>query len=162
MTPAAPSGWVPITLPPFPGFVRTFTLAVVLTRLPNAITEATDGAGVDLVFDGVGRDTFAGSLASVAPFGRLVTFGHSSGAPDPIALEQPFYGDNKSIIGYSTGGNRRWRPESLRAPAAAVIKLMAQGRWKPLISARYPLAQAGIAHQVVEDRDSVGKVLLIP
>ena len=126
------------------------------------VKAATDGAGVDIVLDSVGKDTFVGSLASLATFGRLVTFGHSSGAPEPIALEQPFYGDNKAIIGYSTGGNRRWRPEALRGPGTAVIKLLAQGRWKPLISARYPLAQAAIAHQVVEDRESVGKVLLIP
>lgn len=126
------------------------------------VMAATGGAGVDVVFDSVGKDTFAGSLASLAPYGRLVTFGQSSGAPEPIVLGQQFYGDNKAIIGYSTGGNRRWRPEALRAPAAAVIKLMAQGRWKPLISARYPLEQAAIAHQVVEDRESVGKILLIP
>lgn len=126
------------------------------------VQELTGRTGVDIVFDSVGRDTFEGSLASLAPFGRLVLFGQSSGPPPAIALDQAFYGDNKSIVGYSTGGNRRWRPEALRPSATAVIKLMAQRRWSPLISARYPLEQAALAHQAVEDRESVGKVLLIP
>ena len=66
------------------------------------------------------------------------------------------------MVGYSTGGHRRSRPEVLRPPGLAAFKLLAAGRWKPLIGARFPLAQAAVAQRMIEDRESVGKVLLIP
>ncbi len=125
------------------------------------VKEITGGAGVDVVLDGVGKDTAETSVAVLAPYGRLVVFGMASGAPAPIAFG-PLYGDNKTVVGYSTGGHRRSRPDVLRPPGIAAFKLLAAGRWKPLIGARYSLAQAAIAHRMIEDRESVGKVLLIP
>ena len=83
----------------------------------------------------------------------------SSGAPTPVSFGQ-LYGDNKAIVGYSTGGRRRTRPESLRPAGLGVLKLLAAGRWKPVIGATYPLEEAGDAQRLVEDRGSVGKVLL--
>ena len=125
----------------------------------DRVRELTNGAGVDVVLDGVGADTFESSVQSLAPFGRLVAFGQSSGAPTPVSFGQ-LYGDNKAIVGYSTGGRRRTRPESLRPAGLAVLKLLAAGRWKPVIGATYPLEEAGDAQRLVEDRGSVGKVLL--
>lgn len=125
------------------------------------VRAATGGAGVDVVLDGVGAATTAMSMAALAPFGRLVLAGQSSGPPAPIAFG-PVYGENKSVIGYSTGGYRRTRPEALRAPGLAALTLLARGRWRPLIGARYPLAEAAAAHRLVEERESVGKVLLLP
>jgi NADPH2:quinone reductase len=130
-------------------------------EVPRRVRDLTGGAGADVILDGVGADTFEASLASLAPFGRLVAFGQSSGPPPPVAFG-PLYGENKAILGYSTGGHRRLRPEALRAPGLAVLKLLAQGRWKPLICARFPLDQAADAQRLVEDRGSVGKVVLLP
>lgn len=130
-------------------------------NIAERVREATGGAGADVVLDSVGADTFEASLASLAPFGRLVCFGQSSGPPPAVAFG-PLYGENKTIVGYSTGGHRRLRPEALRAPGQAALKLMAQGRWKPVIGGRYPLAQAALAQQVIEDRESIGKIVLIP
>lgn len=121
----------------------------------------TGGVGVDVVLDGVGADTFEASIASLAPWGRLVCYGMASGPPPPVAFGS-LYGDNRSIVGYSNGGHRRRRPESLRPAGLAALKLLAQGRWKPVIGARLPLAQAAEAHRMIEDRESIGKVLLIP
>lgn len=129
--------------------------------VPERVRALTEGRGADLVLDAVGADTFEVSLESLAPFGRLVVYGQSSGPP-PSMAPGPLYGDNKSIIGYSTGGHRRLRPEALRAPGLAALKLLAQGRWRPLIGARYPLARAAEAHRLIEDRESIGKVLLLP
>jgi len=119
----------------------------------------TGGEGVDVVLDGVGASTFEASVSSLAPYGRVVAYGQASGAPPPVAFG-PIYGDNKSVIGYSSGGNRRLRPEIMRPPGIAVMKLLTRGRWKPLIGARFPLAQAAEAHRLIEDRESIGKVLL--
>ena len=129
--------------------------------VPERVREITNGAGADVVLDGVGADTFEGSIAALAPYGRLVAFGQSSGPPPGVFFGQ-LYGDNKSVIGYSTGGHRRTRPEALRQPGNAALKLLIQGRWKPVIGARFPLAQAAMAHRMIEDRESTGKVLLIP
>jgi NADPH:quinone reductase len=125
------------------------------------VREVTGGAGADVVLDGVGADTFESSLASLALFGRLVVFGQSSGAPPAVGFG-PLYGENKTIVGYSTGGQRRSRPEALRAPGIAALKLMVQGRWSPLISAQLDLEEASEAHRLVESRQSTGKVVLAP
>lgn len=130
-------------------------------NVAERVRAVTGGVGADVVLDSVGADTFEGSLASLAEFGRLVCFGQSSGPPPAVGFG-PLYGQNKSIIGYSTGGHRRLRPEALRPPGQAALKLLAQGRWKAVIGARYPLEQAALAQQVIEDRESVGKILLIP
>lgn len=122
---------------------------------------AATGSGADVVLDGVGAATFEASLASLAPFGRLVMFGMASGPPPPVGFG-PLYGDNKTIVGYSTGGHRRTRPEALRAPGLAVLKLLVQGRWKPVVGASFPLAQAAVAHWMVEEQESTGKVILFP
>ena len=125
------------------------------------VLELTNGVGADVILDGVGKDSFESSVAALAPFGRLVAYGQASGPPPPVSFGT-IYGENKSIIGYSNGGFRRRRPEMLRPVGLAVLKLLAQGRWKPVIGARFPLAQASEAHRLVESRGSTGKVLLLP
>jgi len=125
------------------------------------VREFTNGAGCDVILDGVGKDSFDSSVASLAPFGRLVAFGQASGPPPAVGFGT-LYGENKSIIGYSNGGYRRRRPDELRPVGIAALKLLAQGRWTPLIGARFPLAQASKGHELVESRASTGKVLLIP
>ncbi len=125
------------------------------------VMELTNGVGADVILDGVGKDSFDSSIASLAPFGRLVAYGQASGPPTPASFGA-LYGENKSIIGYSSGGFRRRRPEMLRAPGLAAMKLLAQGRWKPVIGARFPLSKASEAHRLIEDRESIGKVLLLP
>ncbi len=125
------------------------------------VRELTNGAGADVVLDGVGADTFESSVKSLALYGRLVAFGQSSGPPTPVGFGG-LYGENKAIIGYSTGGRRRSRPETLRPAGLAALRLLQAGRWRPVIGARYPLEQAGEGQRLVEDRNSVGKVVLVP
>ncbi|MEA2640164.1 MAG: NADPH:quinone reductase [Chloroflexota bacterium] len=129
-------------------------------NIVDRVKALTGGTGADIVLDGVGAATSEASVACLAPFGRVVAFGQASGPPVPVAFG-PIYRDNKSVIGYSSGGIRGTRPELMRQPGLAVMKLLAQGRWKPLIGARYPLAQAAEAQRLVEDRESIGKVLLL-
>jgi NADPH2:quinone reductase len=127
--------------------------------VPDRVMATTDGAGADVILDAVGKDTFEGSLASLALHGRLVIYGQSSGPP-PAFEFGPLFPQNKSVIGYSTGGHRRSRPEVLRPAGLAVLKLLAAGRWKPVIDRALPLAQAGDAQHLVESRATMGKVIL--
>lgn len=128
-------------------------------NVAERVMDLTDGAGADLILDAVGADTFEGSLASLALYGRLVVYGQSSGPPPPVAFG-PLFSQNKSVLGYSTGGHRRTRPEVLRPAGEAVLKLLIAGRWKPVIDRKLPLHQAGDAQHLVESRATVGKVVL--
>lgn len=128
-------------------------------NVAEGVLALTDGAGADVILDAVGKDTFEASLASLALYGRLVIYGQSSGAP-PAFEFGPLFAQNKAVIGYSTGGHRRTRPEVLRPAGLAVMKLLAAGRWEPVIDRTLPLARAGDAQQLVESRATVGKVIL--
>jgi NADPH:quinone reductase len=128
--------------------------------VPERVRGLTNGRGVNLVLDSVGKDTFASSLGSLALHGRLVVYGQASGPPPPVEFGS-IYGENKTIVGYSTGGFRRSRPEALRAPGLAALELLKTGRWRPIIGASYQLDEAEEAQRHVESRASVGKVLLL-
>ncbi|HLF77973.1 MAG TPA: quinone oxidoreductase [Dehalococcoidia bacterium] len=128
--------------------------------VPARVREITDGKGVNLVLDSVGKDTFLGSIASLGTHGRLVCYGQASGPPPAIEFGS-IYGENKTIVGYSTGGFRRTRPEALRAPGLAALELLNAGRWKPVIGASYSLDAAAEAQTHVESRASTGKVILL-
>jgi NADPH2:quinone reductase len=127
----------------------------------DRVRKITGGKGVNLVLDSVGADTFASSLGSLALHGRMVVYGQASGPPPPVEFGR-IYGENKTIVGYSTGGFRRSRPEALRPAGEAALALLNAGRWHPVIGAHYSLEQAGEAQHFVESRASTGKVILRP
>ena len=119
------------------------------------------GQGMDLVLDSVGARTLQESVASLAPFGRVVVFGQSSGAAPPIAFERLFP-LGQSILGYSGGLERRLRPAAARAVGRRVLDMLVDGRLRIRLGARFPLSQAAEAHRLLESRVSVGKIVLIP
>jgi NADPH2:quinone reductase len=123
--------------------------------------EATDGRGVDVVYDSVGRDTFEGSLAALRPRGLLVLFGQSSGAVPPFDLARlsalgSLFVTRPSLAHYTA------TREELELRAGAVLGSLAAGRLRVRIGARFPLAEAGAAHEALEGRRTTGKVLLVP
>jgi len=125
------------------------------------VRELTGGAGVRVVYDSVGKTTFEGSLASLAPRGLLALFGASSGAVPPFDLIQ-----------LSTRGSlyitRPGLPyyiatrEELVQRSSDVLGWVADGSLKLRIEHSYPLADAAQAHRDLEARKTTGKVLLIP
>lgn len=119
----------------------------------------TQDKGVDVVLDTIGGPILEQSLAALAPFGKLVTFGHSTGT-DGTILSRPLHRNNLSIIGYSSGGFRKHHPARLRPTAQTVIARWADGTLRTHIGQVFPLAQAAAAHQLFEDRKNAGKVLL--
>lgn len=125
------------------------------------VRELTDGTGADVVYDGVGKDTFEGSLASLRTRGTLVLFGGASGQVPPFDLQRLnaagslFVTRPKLADHLLTAEERRWRSEEL---FAAVL----DGSLKMRVGASYPLAEAGQAHSDLESRRTTGKLLLIP
>jgi NADPH2:quinone reductase len=126
-----------------------------------AARAATGGRGVDVVYDGVGRDTFDGSLASLRPRGLLVLFGQASGPVPAFDLQRLNAGGSLVVTRPSLAHFVGTRAE-LEERAGAVLGAIAAGRLSVRIGARFPLARAADAHRALEGRATTGKVLLIP
>jgi NADPH2:quinone reductase len=125
------------------------------------VRELTNGKGVDVVYDGVGRNTFDGSLSSLRVRGMLALFGAASGPVPPVDPQRLNAGGSLFLTRPTMGhylrdeAERRWRSDEIFAAAA-------NGSLKVRIGARYPLSQAGQAHRDLEGRKTTGKVLLVP
>lgn len=126
-----------------------------------AARDATGGRGVDVVYDGVGRSTFDGSLASMRPRGLLALFGASSGPVPPFDLQRLNAGGSLVVTRPSLAHFVATREELLMR-AGAVLGAVAAGTLKVRIGARFALADAADAHRALEGRATTGKVLLIP
>jgi NADPH2:quinone reductase len=123
--------------------------------------EATGGRGVDVVYDGVGRDTFDGSLASLRPRGLLAIFGQASGPVPPFDLQRLNAGGSLLVTRPSLAHFVATR-EELTMRAGAVLGAVADGSLHVRIGARFPLARAADAHRALEARETTGKLLLLP
>jgi NADPH2:quinone reductase len=131
------------------------------TDFVAAARAATGGRGVDVVYDGVGRATFDGSLASLRPRGLLALFGQASGPVPPFDLQRLNAGGSLLVTRPSLAHFVATRAE-LEERAGAVLGAIASGRLSIRIGARFPLADAAEAHRALEARETTGKLLLIP
>lgn len=137
---------------------------VILYRdddVPSAVRDLTDGKGVDVVFDGVGRDTWAGSLASLARRGLLVSYGNASGPVDGVNLgilakHGSLFVTRPTLFDYYA------TRDEIVAGAGRVLDLIADGTLVVDIGARFPLAEAGAAHRAMEGRGTTGSTILLP
>ena len=125
------------------------------------VREITDGKGVPVVYDSVGKDTFMKSLDCLAPFGMMVSYGNASGPPDPIAPRElmvrgSLYLTRPMLDHYARD------PNDLRTAAAALFDVMAKGAVRPMMDFEYALADAARAHADLEARKTTGSVILIP
>src|SRR5204863_3805021 len=121
----------------------------------------TEGQGVHVVYDGVGKATFDKDLNVLRPRGYLVLFGGASGAVPPfdlIKLSQK----GSLFITRPTLGHYTATREELEWRAGDVLQMIASGQLKLQIHRRYPLAEAQQAHRDLEGRKTTGKLLLVP
>ena len=128
---------------------------------PDAARRVGDGRGVHAVYDGVGRATFDGSLASLRPRGMLALFGAASGQVPPLDPQRLAQGGSLFLTRPSLMAYTATRDELLRR-AGDVLGWVADGRLDVRIGARYPLAEARRAHEDLEGRRTTGKLLLHP
>ena len=128
---------------------------------PTEVKQITDGAGVAVVYDGVGKSTAIGSLNSLQRRGMLALFGNASGAPEPI----------EPLLLNSLGSLYLTRPSlfdyiatraELEQRSGEVFDWIAAGKLGLRIEFDYPLAEARTAHDMLEGRRTTGKVLLNP
>jgi len=136
---------------------------IVYTRedFPTRVQEITEGKGVPVVYDSVGRATFEGSLDCLATRGTLVSFGNASGPPPPfeaglLGQKGSLYLTRPSLFHYV--GTRAELVES----ANAVFDVVRGGAVQVEIGQRWPLADASAAHTALESRATVGASILLP
>jgi NADPH:quinone reductase len=139
------------------------TETIVYTRenFVERVGALTEGKGVPVVYDSVGRDTFAGSLDCLEPRGMLVSFGNASGKPEPLDInllstKGALYVTRPTLFHYTT------HRAELEQSSAAVFDVLLSGVVKLRVSASYPLAAARAAHEDLEGRRTTGSVVLVP
>jgi NADPH2:quinone reductase len=135
--------------------------AVIVSTEADVAKEArriTEGRGVSVVYDGVGKDTFAANLDSLAPGGYLVIYGQSSGYVPPFDLMT--LQEKGSLFLTRTNGLPYLKeyPQYLERFAA----WLREGKLSVKIARTYPLAEAALAHAAFEQRQVSGRVLLLP
>lgn len=137
---------------------------VILYREQDVTAEVrriTGGVGVPVVYDSVGKDTFEGSLASLARRGLFVSFGNASGpvppfAPARLAAGGSLYFTRPTLFDYVVTA------EELDESASLVFGMVASGKIAIEIGQTFALADARAAHEALESRATVGASLLIP
>ena len=125
----------------------------------EAVKKLTDGRGVDLVVDPVGGPTLVSSLQALAYRGRCITVGQAGRNPQPIDVSQ-LMGGNQSLTGVFLGAELS-RPRA-RAMIARHLTDVAEGRLTVVVDRTFPLSEAAAAHEYLESRQAVGRVVLIP
>jgi NADPH2:quinone reductase len=127
----------------------------------EAVKRLTGSAGVDVVYDSVGRTTFEKSLDCLKPLGMIVFFGNSSGPVppiDPLALSRKgsLFLTRPNLLHYIADR------ASLEARAGDVLGAVAAGRLAVRIDRTFPLSEAAAAHRALQGRQTAGKLLLVP
>ena len=125
------------------------------------VREITGGEGVPVVYDSVGKDTFAGSLDSLAVRGMLVSFGNSSGPVPPfdpgiLAAKGSLYFTRPTLASYTRNASE------LQETADDLFAVIASGAVKIAVHQRFKLSEARKAHEALHSRGTTGATVLIP
>ncbi len=125
------------------------------------VREITAGEGVAVVYDGVGKDTFMGSLDSLRLRGMMVTFGNASGPVpsfDPLLLSQK----GSLFLTRPTLGHYTSKRDELVALGAELFDVVGSGKVRIEVNQTYALADAANAHRDLEARKTTGSTILVP
>ncbi|HVS26416.1 MAG TPA: quinone oxidoreductase [Burkholderiales bacterium] len=130
-------------------------------KFPERVKEITKGAGVPVVYDGIGRDTFMGSLDCLAPLGMMVSYGSASGAVPPFELavlsqKGSLFLTRPTLMTYTA------KREDLLKSASELFSVVKKGAVKITVNQTYPLQEAAQAHRDLESRKTTGSTLLLP
>ena len=129
--------------------------------LAGEVRRLTDGRGVDVAYDGVGKDTFDASLASLRPRGMLALFGGASGQVPPFDLQRLNAGGSLFVTRPTLPTTSRPATSCSGGPARCSAR-WPTGSLRVAVGGRYPLTEAATAYADLEGRRTQGKLLLIP
>ncbi|WP_448205204.1 quinone oxidoreductase family protein [Azospirillum sp. sgz302134] len=136
---------------------------IVYTRenFVNRVKDLTDGQGVPVVYDGVGKTTFMDSLDCLRPRGFMVLFGAASGAVPPLDL-QVLAAKGSLYVTRPTLGTYVAKREDLMQSAADLFEVVHAGGVKIAVQQTFPLRNAAEAHRALESRATTGSTVLLP
>ena len=126
----------------------------------DALLSATEGKGVDVALEGVGRATFPSTIKCMAPMGRVVIYGSPSGARVELDTRHAIF-KNLTLYGMAITTQPR-TDQTIKLFKEHGCALLEDGRVKPIIHERFSLQEAGRAHQMLTDRSVFGKLVLVP
>jgi len=130
-------------------------------NIVEQVMKITKGKKVPVVFDGVGKDTWAASLDVLQPRGLLVSFGNASGAVPPQSIGILNAKGSLYLTRPSLGSYTATRAD-LEASAKSLFKMVKSGKVKIAIDQKYPLAEAAQSHIDLEGRKTTGQTILVP
>lgn len=127
----------------------------------KAVRGLTGGQGVPVVYDGVGKDTFEGSIDSLQPMGMLVSYGNASGAVPPfplglLAQKGSLFVTRPTLFTYAA------KRADLEAMAKDLFETVASGKVKIEVNQTYRLADAVQVHKDLESRKTTGSTVMLP
>ncbi len=130
-------------------------------KLADKVKELTKGAGVPVVYDGIGKDTFNDSLDCLRPLGLMVAYGNASGPVPPVNLgilsqKGSLYVTRPTLMTYTA------KREDLVKAASDLFAVVKARKVKIAINQTYPLAEAAQAHRDLEARKTTGSTVLLP
>jgi NADPH2:quinone reductase len=130
-------------------------------HLPAEVKKITGGALVPVVYDSVGKDTWAASLDCLAPLGLMVSYGNASGPVAPFDLgvlgaKGSLFLTRPSLATYTA------KRSDLETVAADLFSVVGSGAVKIQVNQTFPLAEAAKAHIALEARQTTGSTVLIP
>jgi NADPH2:quinone reductase len=125
------------------------------------VKRLTGGAGLPVVYDGVGKDTFLASLDCLAPRGLMVSFGNASGAVEPVSVRMLAQKGSLFLTRPTLHDYVRQRDELLTA-AEELFEVVSRGAVRVDTGRRYSLADAAQAHRDLEGRQTTGSLVLLP
>ncbi len=139
----------------------THTINYKTENIVERVKEITNGAGVPVVYDSVGKDTFHDSLDCLAPLGMMVSFGNASGPVPPFSLSElasrgSLFVTRPTLFSYARTRDR------LERMAAELFEMLETRKVAPTISAHYALSDVTSAHIDLERRATTGSILLNP
>lgn len=126
----------------------------------ESVRAATDGRGVDVVFDPIGGPTRAASFEILAPFGRLVHFGNASHEPEVVPDATVLRARGLGYVGYSSAQDHLLFPDENDALQRKAIAFVADDRVEVDVTRVFPLEEASRAHALIEARKAVGNLVL--
>lgn len=129
--------------------------------LPGKIRQITGGAMVPVVYDSVGKDTFAVSLDCLAPLGLFVSYGNASGPVPPfepaiLAAKGSLFFTRPTLATYTA------KRADLLASASDLFGVLASGAVRTTVNQSFPLREAAEAHRALEERRTTGSTVLLP
>ena len=127
----------------------------------KTVREVTEGQGCPIVYESIGKDTFKRSMDCLRPMGILASYGHASGAPDPVDVIElgtrgSLFLTRPAIMHYME------KREDLEKSADDLFKTLKTGKIKSNVNHIYPLSEVSEAHRAIEARETIGATVLVP